>query len=181
MSSDIIEQIILRSPNLCGVKLTCGGNIAKLVRLTALVRNNPSIDDSRPFPFLFLDGLIADLTPWVQCGGHGTVSGLPNFAPRLGVKLWVLLSKPNLSQDEVVEAARLQDILSRADVTAVPSGVRGMKFVLNKLHGYGAAPRRPLLPIKEEDGNKFFAALKDVLNLEAELEALEALDDNLHA
>ncbi|KAK5677265.1 hypothetical protein LTS10_010454 [Elasticomyces elasticus] len=178
MSSNIIEQIILRAPKLCGVKLTCGGNIAKLVRLTALVRNNPSINESRPFPFLFLDGLIADLTPWVQCGGHGTVSGLPNFAPRLGVKLWNLLSKRSPSQDEVVEAARLQDILSRADVAAVPSGVRGMKFVLNKLHGYGAGPRRPLLPMKEEDGNKFFAALKDVLELEAELEAMA---ENSHA
>ncbi|KAK4902906.1 hypothetical protein LTR27_000845 [Elasticomyces elasticus] len=178
MSSNVIEQIILRAPNLCGVKLTCGGNIAKLVRLSALVRNDPSINECRPFPFLFLDGLIADLTPWVQCGGHGTVSGLPNFAPRLGVKLWNLLSKSNPSQEEVEEAARVQDILSRADVAAVPSGVRGMKFVLNKLHGYGAAPRRPLLPMKEEDGNKFFAALKDVLELEAELETLE---ENSHA
>lgn len=105
---------------------SCGGNVAKLIRLTAAVSNNPAINDSRPFPFLFLDGLIADLTPWVHCGGHGTVSGLPNFAPRVGVRFWKLLNMPSPSQAELTECARLQDVLSRADVRAVPAGVRGM-------------------------------------------------------
>jgi len=95
--------------------------------LTALVRNSPSINASRAFPFLFLDGLIADLTPWMQCGGHGTVSGLPNFAPLVGVKLWNLLNKASPGAEDRAEAARLQDVLSRADVAAVPAGVRGMK------------------------------------------------------
>lgn len=63
MSSEVIEEIIRRAPNLCGVKLTCGGSIAKLVRLTAAVKESPNINEERAFPFLFLDGLIADLTP----------------------------------------------------------------------------------------------------------------------
>lgn len=92
------------------------------------MRNDPSINDFRPFPFLFLDGLIADLTPWMQCGGHGTVSGLPNFAPRVGVKLYKLLTKASPTQEELTEAARLQDVLSRADVAAVPAGVHGMSM-----------------------------------------------------
>jgi hypothetical protein len=91
-----------------------------------VVRNEPSINDSRPFPFLFLDGLIADLTPWMRCGGHGTVSGIPNFAPLAGAKLWNLLTATAPSDDDIAEAARIQDILSRADVSAVPAGVRGM-------------------------------------------------------
>ena len=104
--------------------------MAKLVRLTAAVRNDPTINGSRPFPFLFLDGLIADLTPWMQCAGHGTVSGLPNFAPRVGVRLYSLLMKASPSNDELAEAERLQDVLSRADVAAVPAGVRGMSVSL---------------------------------------------------
>lgn len=104
----------------------CGGSIAKLIRLNAAISEDPSINESRPFPFLILDGLIADLTPWVTCGGHGTVSGIPNFAPLATVKLWNLCNNPHPSKEEVKEAARLQAILSKADVAAVPAGVRGM-------------------------------------------------------
>ncbi|KAM3089509.1 hypothetical protein ACMFMG_001097 [Clarireedia jacksonii] len=169
MSSSVIEAVMRRAPNLCGVKLTCGGSIGKLIRLTAALNDDPTINSSRPYPFLLLDGLIADLTPWVSSGGHGTVSGIPNFAPLATMKLWRLLSNPNPSEGDRTEAARLQAILSRADVEAVPAGIRGMKYVLNKVYGYGAAPRRPLLPLKEPDGEVFMDALKSVLELEEEL------------
>jgi 4-hydroxy-2-oxoglutarate aldolase len=94
------------------------------------------MNSSRPYPFLLLDGLIADLTPWVSSGGHGTVSGIPNFAPRVTMKLWRLLSSPNPSEDDRKEASRLQAILSRADVEAVPAGIRGMsEFFSKKMMG----------------------------------------------
>ncbi|KAI8229552.1 L-threo-3-deoxy-hexylosonate aldolase [Colletotrichum sp. SAR 10_86] len=109
MSSAIIEAVIRQAPNLCGVKLT-----------------EPSVNSCRPYPFLFLDGLISDLTPWMKCGGHGTVSGIPNFAPAASMRLWALLNKPDLTDDEKREAERIQSILSNADVAAVPAGVRGM-------------------------------------------------------
>lgn len=105
---------------------SCGGSIGKLVRLTAAVDEEPSINADRPFPFLFLDGLIADLTPWIRCGGHGTVSGIPNFAPRATIKLWKHLSNPNPTKHEAKKAAHLQAVLSRTDVAAVPAGIRGM-------------------------------------------------------
>ncbi|PQE06262.1 Aldolase-type TIM barrel protein [Rutstroemia sp. NJR-2017a BBW] len=174
MSSAVIEAVMKKAPNLCGVKLTCGGSIGKLIRLNAALNDDPTMNSSRPYPFLLLDGLIADLTPWVSSGGHGTVSGIPNFAPRATMKLWRLLSNPTPSNGDWTEAARLQAILSRADVEAVPAGIRGMKYVLNKVHGYGAAPRRPLLPLKEAEGEVFMNALKDVLELEAELARLES-------
>src|SRR5205823_5141841 len=104
----------------------CGGNIGKLIRLTTAINENPSIDEVRPFPFLFLDGLIADLTPWVHCGGHGTVSGISNFAPLATMKLFNLCNNPSLRKDEVMEATRLQAVLSNADVAAVPACIRGM-------------------------------------------------------
>ncbi|KAH8682140.1 putative dihydrodipicolinate synthase [Xylariales sp. PMI_506] len=168
MSSAIIEAVIHQTSNLCGVKLTCGGSIGKLIRLSAAIDANPSINASRPYPFLLLDGLIADLTPWMQCGGHGTVSGIPNFAPGASMRLWALLNKADLTDGEKTEAARIQAILSNADVAAVPAGVRGMKYVLNKVHGYSIAPRRPLLPLKSEDGEKLMAQFKEMLDLEAE-------------
>ncbi|KAJ5798856.1 uncharacterized protein N7503_006361 [Penicillium pulvis] len=167
MSSDIINSVIRKANNLCGVKLTCGGSIGKLIRLNAAVSEDSTINGSRKFPFLLLDGLIADLTPWMKCGGHGTVSGIPNFAPHASMKLWHLLNISSPSNDEVKEAARIQAILSRADAAAVPGGIRAMKYALNKIHGYGVAPRKPLLPLKEPDGEAFMAALDEMIQLES--------------
>lgn len=108
----------------------CGGSIAKLIRLSATIAGDTSINASRQYPFLLLDGLIADLAPWMQCGGHGTVSGIPNFAPAASMRLWALLNKAELSSEERNEANRIQAVLSNADVAAVPAGVRGMSMCL---------------------------------------------------
>ncbi|KAJ5937798.1 hypothetical protein N7454_004140 [Penicillium verhagenii] len=169
MSSEVISAVMKESPNLCGVKLTCGGSIGKLIRLSAAISEDSTINGSRSFPFLLLDGLIADLTPWMQCGGHGTVSGIPNFAPNASLRLWELLNLSSPSKDEVQEAARIQAILSRADAAAVPGGIRAMKYALNKMYGYGIAPRKPLLPLKEAEGEFFMAALGEMVQLENEI------------
>jgi 4-hydroxy-2-oxoglutarate aldolase len=162
---------------------SCGGSIAKLVRLSATIKADPSINAARPYPFLLLDGLIADLAPWMQCGGHGTVSGIPNFAPAASMRLWALLNKGELSNEESEEASNIQAILSHADVAAVPAGVRGMsmyiesassgfvsnswsEYVLNALHGYGIAPRKPLLPLSRTEGEGLMAQFKEMLELE---------------
>jgi 4-hydroxy-2-oxoglutarate aldolase len=121
----VINELLL--VNILELRLCrCGGSIGKLVRLTATINDNPAINKDRPFPFLLLDGLIADLTPWAHCGGHGTVSGIPNFAPLATMKLWNFLNNPSPTAEEVKDAAKLQAILSRADVAAVPAGIRGM-------------------------------------------------------
>ncbi|KAH9826520.1 Dihydrodipicolinate synthetase [Teratosphaeria destructans] len=160
-----LTRIIPAAPNLHGVKLTCSTNLLKLQHLTS----HPALHAARDREFLFLDGLIADLTPWVRNGGHGTVSGIPNFAPLAGIKLWNLLTASDPSEGEMRESQRIQEVVSRADGAAVPAGVRGMKYVLHKLHGYSLAPRRPLLPPREEEGEKFFAALGELLELETQI------------
>ncbi|WWD19799.1 hypothetical protein CI109_104263 [Kwoniella shandongensis] len=172
MSSDIIEEIMRRAPNLCGVKLTCPGSMSKLLRLKSALATDPTLTSSRShsFPFLLLDGLISDLIPWMSAGGHGTVSGIPNFAPSAGVRLLNLCQKPNKSVEEIEEMKMIQDVLSRADVLAVPGGVRAMKYVLHRLHGYSLAPRRPLLPLSAEEGEKVMMTFKPMLDLEASLE-----------
>ena len=96
------------------------------MRLVAAIDRDPSINQSRRFPFLLLDGLIADFTPWMACGGHGTVSGIPNFAPLATMKLWKICNGEGINESDAKEATRLQAVLSRADVAAVPAGIRGM-------------------------------------------------------
>jgi 4-hydroxy-2-oxoglutarate aldolase len=54
------------------------------------------------------------------------VSGIPNFAPAASARLWALLNQSEVSADEKREAERIQTVLSKADVAAVPAGVRGM-------------------------------------------------------
>lgn len=100
--------------------------MGKLIRLKAAISEDPTINSERDFPFILLDGLIADLTPWMKCGGHGTVSGIPNFAPMASMRLWHLLNLPSPTNEETDEAAKIQSILSRADVAAVPGGTRAM-------------------------------------------------------
>lgn len=39
------------------------------------------------------------------------------------------------------------------------------------MHEYGLAPRKPLLPLGHEEGEKFMQVLKPVLELEASLAA----------
>ncbi|OJJ46427.1 hypothetical protein ASPZODRAFT_159359 [Penicilliopsis zonata CBS 506.65] len=170
MSSAVIEAVIQQAPNLAGVKLTCGGSMAKLVRLTATISADASINTSRPYPFLLLDGLIADLTPWMGTGGHGTVSGIPNFAPKASMRLWELLNRGTLGAEETEERIRLQAVLSRADVAAVPGGVRAMKYALHEMHGYSIYPRRPLLPLRAEEGEEFMQALEELLVVEKTFE-----------
>jgi L-threo-3-deoxy-hexylosonate aldolase len=100
--------------------------MGKLIRLDALISEDPTINTTRKFPFLLLDGLIADLTPWVKCGGHGTVSGIPNFVPVASMRLWYLLNLPVATDTDRKEAKRIQGVLARADAAAVPGGIRAM-------------------------------------------------------
>jgi L-threo-3-deoxy-hexylosonate aldolase len=100
--------------------------MAKLIRLNTMISEDSAIDNSRKLPFLLLDGLIADLTPWMQNGGHGTVGGIPNFAPAASMRLWTLPSIPYPTEIERIEAKEIQAVLSRADSAAVPGGIRAL-------------------------------------------------------
>lgn len=40
------------------------------------------------------------------------------------------------------------------------------EYVLNALHGYGIAPRKPLLPLSHPEGEGLMAQFKEMLDLE---------------
>jgi 4-hydroxy-2-oxoglutarate aldolase len=46
MDSELIEEMALELPNLCGVKLTCG-DVGKLTRIAAAIAD-PSFDKQHP-------------------------------------------------------------------------------------------------------------------------------------
>lgn len=84
MSSDQIVDIVKRSRNVCGVKLTCA-NVGKLTRITALTHDTQFMSEyprhSREMPFTVIDGFIDFLLPSALVQSGGAISGLANIAP----------------------------------------------------------------------------------------------------
>ncbi|SCZ98679.1 BZ3500_MvSof-1268-A1-R1_Chr3-1g05544 [Microbotryum saponariae] len=157
LDTDTIIAMAKDSPNIVGIKLTCG-SVGKLTRLVNL----------RP-DFLVLGGFVDFLAPAMLLNGAGCITGLGNVAPKSCMKLFNLTqSGLNGSAKDLAAAKELQVIVSNGDWTMCKVGIAGSKYVLSKLHGYGGEPRRPILPFSG-DGEKLLADLKPLLDYENSL------------
>ncbi|KAL0578328.1 hypothetical protein V5O48_003642, partial [Marasmius crinis-equi] len=69
------------------------------------------------------------------------------------------------------ETQALQGLVSRADWDAAKTGVPGTKYLLNKIFGYNARPRLPLLPTPEDRASKLWqeSSMVEILELEKKL------------
>ncbi|KEQ99279.1 hypothetical protein AUEXF2481DRAFT_62175 [Aureobasidium subglaciale EXF-2481] len=160
LSASTIQAIIERSPKLCGVKLTCQGRMEKLTHISALVETSGEKN------FLILDGVMSDLSTWRTSGGHGTVSGISNIAPMSTVRLWTLCCLEIRSEKEDKELEEVLSVLSRVDAVIMPLGVRGLKFALAYLYGYGKNPRKPLLSLDKENRDLVVGLLNPLSDME---------------
>ncbi|KAJ7235438.1 dihydrodipicolinate synthetase [Mycena haematopus] len=150
LDSDLITELAMDCPNICGVKLTCG-NVGKLTRIADAIsdtaftstypRKNPIA------PFLVLGGFIDFLTPSAFANGHGAITGLGNVSPYAIRRLFELSEAATTDLSVLPEAQRLQGIIARADYTIAKTSIAGTKFLLEKLYGYGGTTRKPLPPI----------------------------------
>lgn len=153
------------------------GNVGKLARICTTV-SNPDFLTSYPrknpnAPFLALCGFADFIVPSVFAHGHGAIIGLANVAPVsvvLGtcrsilirdiqvacVKLFEQAQRAVKDSSALPEAQRLQGIIARADYTIAKASISGTKFLLEKLHGYGGLPRRPLPPFPTESAEKLW-------------------------
>ncbi|KAI9064422.1 dihydrodipicolinate synthetase [Trametes sanguinea] len=155
LDSDLITELAIESPNIAGVKLTCG-NVGKLTRITATV-SDPSFTSLHPrknpyAPFLVLGGFTDFVLPSAFVEAHGAITGLANVAPYAIAKLYELSEKSKKDVTLLPEAQRLQGIVARADYTIAKTSIAGTKFLLEKLYGYGGNPRKPLPPIEPDAG-----------------------------
>ncbi|KAI0374877.1 dihydrodipicolinate synthetase [Pilatotrama ljubarskyi] len=153
LDSDLITELATESPNIAGVKLTCG-NVGKLTRITATV-SDPSFATLHPrknpyAPFLVLGGFTDFILPSAFVDAHGAITGLANVAPYAIEKLFELSEKSKKDLSLLPEAQRLQGIIARADFTIAKASIAGTKFLLEKLYGYGGKPRKPLPPIEAD-------------------------------
>lgn len=128
MDIDTILEIVRRSPNLCGVKLTCPGRMEKLAQLRKYLAAHP-----RPEPLMLLDGCIDDFIDWKVKGGLGTVSGVSNMAPAMTCRLWEIRVGLNAPEEDHHEAEKLLEMLATFDSIAMPLGVRGLSEYLERL------------------------------------------------
>lgn len=163
MSSDLIESIAGESPNVVGIKLTCG-SVGKLGRLAQKF-------DGADKQFICLAGFIDFMLPTLIVGGKGAVTGVPNFAPKTCVKLWNLCEKTMTQADLLRQTNRLHYLVSQADWEASKVGIAGMKALLSHINGYGPNPRRPLMPLDEAKAKAFIEcpAIVEILKYEDSL------------
>ncbi|KAI0780953.1 dihydrodipicolinate synthetase [Trametes elegans] len=153
LDSDLITELATESPNIAGVKLTCG-NVGKLTRITATV-SDPSFASLHPrknphAPFLVLGGFTDFILPSAFVEAHGAITGLANVAPYAVAQLFDLAEKSKKDLSLLPQAQRLQGIIARADFTIAKASIAGTKFLLEELYGYGGNPRRPLPPIEAD-------------------------------
>ncbi len=133
-------------------------------------------------PFLVLGGYGDILLSSVYARGHGCITGLANIFP-VGKSTSILASlhihnlaswlicpclmfiKASIAElyklissgSSINEAQRIQGIIARADFTISQTGVAGTKALLEKLRGYGGAPRKPLLPYGKENAEQLWS------------------------
>ncbi|CAK7216545.1 hypothetical protein SCUCBS95973_002842 [Sporothrix curviconia] len=159
MDSDTIIEVVRRAPNVCGAKLTCA-NVGKLTRITAQTHSAAFREtyprSYGPYPFEVIDGFIDFLLPSVSSGSAGAISGLPNVAPRVCVRLWEACQRASTDPASYKEAQELQNLVSLADGIQLKVGIPGMKKLLNRQFGYSALPRRPLLPMTDDEAVSMF-------------------------
>lgn len=130
MDSDTIVDVVRAAPNVCGAKLTCA-NVGKLTRITAQVHSKAFCEayprSFGPYPFQVIDGFIDFLLPSVSSGAAGAISGLPNLAPRVCVRLWEVCQKVD-DPVSYKEAQELQNLVSLADGIQLKVGVSSLSL-----------------------------------------------------
>jgi len=171
LDSDMIISLA-HHPNIIGCKLTCG-NVGKLTRIASVVshpsflsanpRRHPDICDK----FLVLGGFTDFVTPSIFADAHGAITGLANVAPHACVRLFELSERlkakaAGSKASELTDAdllgttLTLQGLIAQADRVLAVGSICGTKYVLEKMHGYGGAPRRPLPSIEESKGEELW-------------------------
>ena len=86
------------------------------------------------------------------------------------MKLYQLSEASKRDASLLSEAQRLQGIIARADFTISKASISGTKFLLQKIHGYGGLPRKPLPPLDSVAAETLWEHLdtQELLKLEHE-------------
>ncbi len=132
-------------PNIVGLK-DSSGNMAKMAYVIGVV----------PQTFRVFAGSAGYLLPALSVGAAGAVAALANIFPREVCRVQELFNAGQLA-----EARLLQARLTPANTAITTTyNVPGLKAALEITHGYGGAPRSPLLPLNTQERDTLAQILK---------------------
>jgi 4-hydroxy-2-oxoglutarate aldolase len=135
LSPGLIAKLA-KHPNIVGIKDTSGN----IVQISEIVRDT---DDD----FAVFAGNAGYLLPAMAVGARGATLALANILPDECCKLVSLFREGKIN-----EARELQLKMIEINFTVTGKfGVPGLKYALDLLGYKGGEPRRPLLPISEEN------------------------------
>lgn len=164
---DIDSELLVklsRHPNIIGTKFTCG-NVGKLARVAADTK--PVSDVKSPatngaVPYYAFAGVADFISPSLAVGGSGAIIGAANVFPRACVRVYDLA----LAAGKEQEARQAQLELAKADWSLTKRAIPGFKALLERMHGYGGQPRRPMDPLDASSSSDLYEEVKWMIDIE---------------
>lgn len=153
--------------NIIGTKFTCG-NVGKLARValdTKPVSDVKSSSTNGSTPYFAFAGIADFIIPSLAVGGSGAIIGAANVFPRACVRVYDL----GLAQGKEDEAIRAQMELSKADWSLTKRAIPGFKALLERMHGYGGQPRRPMGSLDAAASDALYEEVKWMVDIENSL------------
>ena len=135
--SGALTASLAKHPNIVGVKDTSGN----IVQIAEIIR------DTENDGFGVFAGSTGFFYATVALGGAGGTLALANIMPEECVQLYKLIK-----ENKHDEAAKLQKKLLAINAAITSGfGIAGLKAAMEMIGLYGGPPRRPLLPLSEDD------------------------------
>lgn len=151
LSSALVAKLS-KHPNIVGIKDTSGN----IVQLSEIIRDTDE-------DFTVFAGNAGYLLPALAVGARGATLALANILPDECCKLVDLFKEGKMQ-----EARDLQKRLLEINFTVTGKfGVPALKYALDLLGYDGGYPRRPLLPLSDENKKVVVKVLKDYGALDA--------------
>lgn len=149
----VISQLACEYENVVGVK-DSGGSIGRITEIIRLAGDKISV----------LAG-TADLTlPTLMLGGKGAVVAVANVFPKMCSILY-----ESFKRGDYEEASKLQHQVAYINETLMRYGqLSAIKAALNLLGLPGGYPRKPALPLMEEENKEIESLLKPMLKPSSE-------------
>lgn len=136
LSFDLLTKLS-EYPNIVGMKDSSGDGIFRNLELS---------NDN----FQVMAGSISTLFPAMLMGSIGGTVSLANYLPNLAVELWEYGAQRNKQKGQSLH----EKLLRLNEQVSGQFGVPGVKAAMNLFGFQGGIPRRPLLPLSEQQKNE---------------------------
>lgn len=164
LDSDVLLRLA-KHKNIVGTKFTCGG-VGKMARVIIDVPTTVSeVNETKEGDYFAFSGVADFILPAVIVGGTGAIVGAANVFPRACVEVYNLA----VQGGDLQKARAAQQALAKADWSLTKRAIPGFKSILDHFHGYGGAPRPPIVSISSEAAKELNDEIADYMKYEQSL------------